>query len=132
MKIGELARATATKVETIRFYERIGLLPEPARTDGNYRDYGPDQLARLSFVRRARDLGFTLDQVRELAQSQRLDADPPKAMPGSGDVNPDASARSARTSSADGFSLPSRISRSCQASATRAVYSVGFIRRSAS
>ncbi|WP_334656093.1 helix-turn-helix domain-containing protein [Sphingomonas panaciterrae] len=66
MKIGELARATATKVETIRFYERIGLLPEPARTDGNYRDYGPDQLARLSFVRRARDLGFTLDQVREL------------------------------------------------------------------
>lgn len=66
MKIGELARATSTKVETIRYYEKIGLLPEPARTDGNYRDYGPDQLARLSFVRRARDLGFTLDQVREL------------------------------------------------------------------
>ena len=73
MKIGELARATATKVETIRFYERIGLLPEPARTDGNYRDYGPDQLARLSFVRRARDLGFTLDQVRDLL---RLADDP--------------------------------------------------------
>ena len=66
MQIGELARTTSTKVETIRFYEKIGLLPEPARTSGNYRDYGPDHLARLSFVRRARDLGFTLDQVREL------------------------------------------------------------------
>lgn len=66
MQIGELARTTSTKVETIRFYEKIGLLSEPSRTSGNYRDYGPDHLARLSFVRRARDLGFTLDQVREL------------------------------------------------------------------
>ena len=66
MQIGELARTTSTKVETIRFYEKIGLLPEPGRTSGNYRDYGPAHLARLSFVRRARDLGFTLDQVREL------------------------------------------------------------------
>lgn len=66
MKIGELARATSTKVETIRFYEKIRLLAEPSRTGGNYRDYGPAHLARLSFVRRARDLGFTLDQVREL------------------------------------------------------------------
>jgi Cu(I)-responsive transcriptional regulator len=66
MKIGELARATSTKVETIRFYEKIGLLAEPSRTGGNYRDYGPAHLARLSFVRRARDLGFTRDQVREL------------------------------------------------------------------
>lgn len=66
MQIGELARTTSTKVETIRFYEKIGLLPEPGRTSGNYRDYGPTHLARLSFVRRARDLGFTLDQVREL------------------------------------------------------------------
>ena len=66
MKIGELARATSTKVETVRYYERIGLLLEPGRTDGNYRDYGPAQLARLSFIRRARDLGFTLDPVREL------------------------------------------------------------------
>jgi Cu(I)-responsive transcriptional regulator len=66
MQIGELARATSTKVETIRFYEKIGLLAAPARTAGNYRDYGSGHLARLSFVRRARDLGFTLDQVREL------------------------------------------------------------------
>ena len=66
MQIGELARTTATKVETIRFYEKIGLLPEPGRTSANYRDYGAAHLARLSFIRRARDLGFTLDQVREL------------------------------------------------------------------
>jgi DNA-binding transcriptional MerR regulator len=64
--IGELARAAGTKVETIRWYERIGLLAAPARTGGNYRAYGPVHLARLSFVRRARDLGFSLDQVREL------------------------------------------------------------------
>jgi Cu(I)-responsive transcriptional regulator len=66
MKIGELARLTGTKVETVRFYERSGLLPAPGRTAANYRAYGADHLARLSFVRRARDLGFTLDQVREL------------------------------------------------------------------
>lgn len=64
--IGEMARATSTKVETIRYYERIGLLAVPDRTAGNYRSYGPDDLARLSFIRRARDLGFTLDQVRAL------------------------------------------------------------------
>ncbi len=66
MKIGELASATATKVETVRFYEKIGLLPLPARTAANYRAYGSEHLARLSFIRRARDLGFTLDAVREL------------------------------------------------------------------
>jgi Cu(I)-responsive transcriptional regulator len=66
MKIGELARATSTKIETIRFYEKIGLLPAPARTAANYRAYNQTQLARLSFVRRARDLGFTLDQIRGL------------------------------------------------------------------
>lgn len=66
MKIGELARSTGTKVETIRFYEKIGLLAAPDRTEGNYRDYSRPHLARLSFVRRARDLGFTLDQVRAL------------------------------------------------------------------
>jgi DNA-binding transcriptional MerR regulator len=64
--IGELGAATATKVETIRYYERIGLLPKPSRTSGNYRSYAMAELGRLSFIRRARDLGFTLDQVREL------------------------------------------------------------------
>lgn len=66
MKIGELATATGTKVETVRYYEKIGLLTPPARTAANYRAYGSEHLARLSFVRRARDLGFTLEAVREL------------------------------------------------------------------
>ncbi len=64
--IGALAEATDAKVETVRYYERIGLLPEPERTSGNYRAYTGDHLARLSFIRRARDLGFTLGQVRAL------------------------------------------------------------------
>jgi Cu(I)-responsive transcriptional regulator len=66
VKIGELANATATKVETVRYYEKMGLLPPPARTSANYRAYGSEHLARLSFIRRARDLGFTLEAVREL------------------------------------------------------------------
>lgn len=66
LSIGELARTTATKVETVRYYERIGLLPAPARTGGNHRAYGRAHLDRLSFVRRARDLGFSLGQVRDL------------------------------------------------------------------
>ncbi|HQT37867.1 MAG TPA: helix-turn-helix domain-containing protein [Acidocella sp.] len=64
--IGELAQATGTKVETVRYYERIGLLPAPSRTGGNYRAYARAHLERLSFVRRGRDLGFSLDEVREL------------------------------------------------------------------
>jgi Cu(I)-responsive transcriptional regulator len=64
--IGELARLTGTKIETIRYYERIGLLPSPPRTSGNYRAYARSHLERLSFVRRGRDLGFSLDEIREL------------------------------------------------------------------
>jgi Cu(I)-responsive transcriptional regulator len=66
LTIGELGKATGTKVETIRYYERIGLLPKPLRTGGNYRAYGEAELGRLSFIRRARDLGFPLEQVRAL------------------------------------------------------------------
>jgi Cu(I)-responsive transcriptional regulator len=64
--IGELGRLTGSKIETIRYYERIGLLAAPKRTAGNYRAYGPEHLKRLSFIRRSRDLGFSLDQVRAL------------------------------------------------------------------
>jgi Cu(I)-responsive transcriptional regulator len=66
LTIGHLARETGTKVETIRFYEKSGLLPVPGRTEGNYRAYEASHVKRLSFIRRARDLGFSLDQVREL------------------------------------------------------------------
>ena len=64
--IGELARATGTKVETIRYYERTGLLSAPPRTDGNYRAYAQRHLGHLSFIRRARDLGFSIEQVKAL------------------------------------------------------------------
>lgn len=66
MKIGDLGKLTQTRVETIRFYEKEGLLPAPQRTGGNYRHYEISHLNRLSFIRRSRDLGFTLDQVRRL------------------------------------------------------------------
>jgi len=66
MSIGDLARATGTKSETIRYYERIGLLPKPSRTAANYRSYGIAELARLSFIRRARALGFGIEQVSAL------------------------------------------------------------------
>lgn len=59
MRIGELAKATGTKAETIRYYEREGILPAADRTTGNYRDYSNEHLATLSFVRRARGLGFS-------------------------------------------------------------------------
>jgi Cu(I)-responsive transcriptional regulator len=68
LSVGELAKATGTKVETIRWYEKVGILPAPARTAGNYRAYGREHLNRLSFVRRGRDLGFTLDEVRALLE----------------------------------------------------------------
>jgi Cu(I)-responsive transcriptional regulator len=66
LSIGDLAKATDTKIETIRYYERIGLLPKPARTSGNYRSYETAHLSRLWFIRRARELGFSIEQVREL------------------------------------------------------------------
>lgn len=66
MSIGKLARTAGTAVETVRYYEKIGILPKPARTAGNYRSYGRADVARLSFIRRARDLGFGLEQVRTL------------------------------------------------------------------
>ncbi len=64
--IGALAAETATKVETIRYYERIGLMPPPERTAGNQRLYGEAARKRLGFVRHARELGFSLEAIREL------------------------------------------------------------------
>lgn len=66
LTIGQLGEATATKVETIRYYEKIGLLPAPDRTAGNYRSYAGEHLSRLGFIRRARELGFSIADVREL------------------------------------------------------------------
>ncbi|MEO3689855.1 Cd(II)/Pb(II)-responsive transcriptional regulator [Roseateles paludis] len=66
MKIGELARATDTPTETIRFYEREGLLPAPPRTASNYRRYGESEVRRLSLIRRCRALDMSLAEVRAL------------------------------------------------------------------
>ena len=66
LTIGALSKRTGCNIETIRYYERIGLLPAPHRTAGNYRSYETLHLQRLAFVRRARNLGFTLDEVRAL------------------------------------------------------------------
>ena len=66
LSIGQLAAATGCKVQTIRYYEQIGLLPPPARTGGNQRRYTARHRDRLAFVRHARDLGFPLSAVREL------------------------------------------------------------------
>jgi Cu(I)-responsive transcriptional regulator len=66
LSIGDLAKATGTKVVTIRYYEQIGLLPVPSRTGGNYRTFTREHERRLRFIRRCRDLGFTLDQIRDL------------------------------------------------------------------
>lgn len=64
--IGKLAKRTGTKVQTIRYYEQIELMPEPGRTEGGQRRYGDAELDRLSFIRHARQLGFSLEAIREL------------------------------------------------------------------
>jgi Cd(II)/Pb(II)-responsive transcriptional regulator len=68
MRIGELAKATGTPIETIRFYERERLLPAPDRTEGNYRIYGDPHAERLSFIRHCRSLDMALDEIRLLLQ----------------------------------------------------------------
>lgn len=68
MKIGDLANLTHTQVETIRYYEREGLLPEPARTEGNYRIYDESHIERVSFIRHCRSLDMTLEEIRVLLQ----------------------------------------------------------------
>ena len=76
LTIGKLANATGVGVETIRFYEREGLLPKPPRRPSGYRQYPPDAVARVMFIRRAKDLGFTLKEITELLE---LRVDPDKS-----------------------------------------------------
>ena len=68
IKIGELAKRTGTTVETIRYYEKEGLLPEPSRSEGNYRLYREDHIERLQFILHCRTLDMTLNEVRTLLQ----------------------------------------------------------------
>jgi MerR family transcriptional regulator, mercuric resistance operon regulatory protein len=66
MPIGELSRLCGVHIETIRYYEKIGMLPAPPRTESGRRVYGPKETRILVFIRRGRELGFTLDQIRAL------------------------------------------------------------------
>ena len=66
LAIGALARSAGVGIDTIRYYEREGLLPQPRRRASGYRDYDLHAVARLRFIRRAKSLGFTLDDIREL------------------------------------------------------------------
>ena len=66
LAIGELARQVGCKVQTIRYYEQIGLLPNPSRTEGNQRRYDMQDAKRLRFIRHGRELGFSLDELRHL------------------------------------------------------------------
>ncbi|MBL4642844.1 MAG: helix-turn-helix domain-containing protein [Flavobacteriaceae bacterium] len=66
--IGEMSRQTGVNIETIRYYERIGIIPKPDRTEGGNRQYNHDELKRLSFVRRCRELGFSLNEIRALLE----------------------------------------------------------------
>jgi DNA-binding transcriptional MerR regulator len=68
LKIGEFARQTGLSIKTIRYYESRGLLEQPPRTEGGYRLYGPEEVARLRFVQRAKLLGLTLEEIRELVE----------------------------------------------------------------
>jgi MerR family mercuric resistance operon transcriptional regulator len=66
MRIGDAAAVSGCHIETIRYYERIGLLPHPARTAGGYREYLPKEVDRLRFITRGRELGFSLEEIRSL------------------------------------------------------------------
>lgn len=72
--IGEVAKLSGIGLETVRFYERKGLIAEPPRTDSGYRQYPKDVLARIRFIRRAKELGFTLREIIELL-ALRVDTD---------------------------------------------------------
>lgn len=66
--IGEISRETGVNIETIRYYERIGIMPKPDRTRGGNRQFNHDQLKRLSFIKRCRELGFSIEEIRTLLQ----------------------------------------------------------------
>jgi DNA-binding transcriptional MerR regulator len=68
LKIGELANQTGLSIKTIRYYESRGLLEQPPRSEGGYRLYGPEEAARLRFVQRAKLLGLTLEEIKELVE----------------------------------------------------------------
>lgn len=75
MKIGELAQVAQCTVETVRYYEKAGLLPEPARTQGNFRIYGPEHIERLRFIRNCRALDMSQQEIHTLLELADQPAD---------------------------------------------------------
>jgi len=71
MQIGELAQQAGVSVQTVRFYERRQLLPEPARKESGFREYSESELKQLRFIRQAKALGFSLDEIRDIIRSRR-------------------------------------------------------------
>ena len=83
LSIGKLSRRTGCNIETIRYYEKAGLMPAPPRTAGGHRVYGPTHAQRLGFVRRGRELGFSLEEIRallDLADGEQTDRNAVRAI----------------------------------------------------
>ena len=76
MKIGEVAKVTGIGIETLRFYEKSGLLDSPSRTESGYRIYNADVLDRLDFIKRAQVLGFSLDEIKRIIGDRRAGQSP--------------------------------------------------------
>lgn len=74
MNIGQLSRRTGVPIDTVRYYEKQHLLPPPTRTASGYRHYEADDVLRLTFIRRAKTLGFTLEEIRDLLALSRADS----------------------------------------------------------
>ena len=75
LQIGQVAKKTGLTVDAIRFYEKTGLLPRPSRTEGGYRRYHEREVADLEFIQKAQQLGFSLNEIRELFSIQRHPSD---------------------------------------------------------
>ena len=96
LKVGELADRAGVGVQTLHYYERIGLLPKPDRSDSNYRLYPVDALRRIQFIKQAQSLGFTLEEIKEilaemgLSLGMKLENWPPKTAPVAAVVPPPA------------------------------------------
>jgi len=74
MKIGEVAKAAGIGIDAVRFYEREGLIPTPARRPSGYREYTPDVVVNLRFIKRAKELGFSLKEIGDLLRLEASDA----------------------------------------------------------
>ncbi len=74
LTIGKVAEAAGVKIDTLRYYERQGIIPPPARTHSNYRVYSPETISRVRFVKRAQALGFSLEEIRDLLKLRAAQA----------------------------------------------------------